>query len=236
MTKLLVFGGILLLVAVPQAQGATINLWWGTGCDPWYQTVLAFPCDTNIGHATMSLDFELLNSMEVAGFEAYLVGRPELDVPDWWQLGDGGCRSGALSASAGFQGCVAEEDPWQGTAGQAALAYGPREENGRPLNGWGLNVSFTLDAPVTLQEGIPYDVCHISFDYSRTTGPGSCSGCDGRFNWQLMSITLHGPDGDRLLDVPGNTCIYWQGYMPSFCEIPVPVRNSTWGHIKSLYR
>jgi hypothetical protein len=62
--------------------------------------------------------------------------------------------------------------------------------------------------------------------------------------WGLSSVILRQSEGDQimLIAVPwGNQCVHWQDYYGVIgCSMllgqGLPVRNSTWGQIKGLYR
>src|SRR5438876_8777363 len=96
------------LLACPHgARAAGINLSWND-CGTSGASDKTFACTSNTGNAVAIGSF-----VAPSGINALLGVTATLDIwsspdsvgtaiPDWWQLGPGGCRSGSLSASFDF--------------------------------------------------------------------------------------------------------------------------------------
>lgn len=180
------------------------------------------------------------------GARVLLVGMAEVSaVPNWWQLGTGGCREGSLTLSTdgsnmagGQAACI---DPW---AGQASSH----------LEDWWVGDSHlyvtaacSLAQPVRIEAGLKYFACQFRLDARKTT-TGECRGCPTPVILGVRSIELQfagGGDPELLEEpVPGDgRCVGFQGPVSlsderndCFWYEILPARGSTWGQIKSLYR
>ena len=253
MNRVLLFTVTLLVLLASNALavgGVDIN--WGPGCwsDGTPINDLAFACNTNIGTATMTCSFATGGDRPLfVGIEADLEGRTEsATVPDWWQLGVGQCRATAISTSENFLsapqiGCV---DVWadQAQGGLVSYDWGPL---------WGGNdrvhvqVAYAVPAnkPIPLTADLEYYACQVQISYAMTVGAGSCTGCATPMNWKLCPVRVKQSDGsyEDLTEVlpGGNQCLRWQhSVLPcsaALCPlVDLPVRNSTWGQLKSFYR
>jgi hypothetical protein len=165
-------------------------------------------------------------------------------LPDWWQLAKtGGCRSGFLGASADFAQNLECVDPWQGQAVSEVQAFSVGEPRGganqlriKAVCGVVPALARTLDA-TSMYYGLK-----LVIQNTFTTGAGQCSGCSGPACLVLNSIevkrTVGAPGGDLFLQTPGAgnaNWALWQGAQGADCAL-VPVKNVTWGRVKSLYR
>jgi len=165
------------------------------------------------------------------------------DLPDWWQMcGFGGCRTGSLAATADFNvsagGCTFA---WPGVAptslliwrtfqwcsGNLVLASPNRARLFVQSNG--------PSAGVTIQQGTEYYAVRVTIDTQRTIGAGACGGCVTPAAIVLNKIDLLGAGPDELTTPLSNTCLRWQAAGTTPCSA-TPVRNMTWGAIKSFYR
>lgn len=180
---------------------------------------------------------------DLVGLTVCLAGVSEAaTLPDWWQLGTGGCREGALTLSldgsamvGGAEACI---DPW---AGLATGLLGDWVVLGGQFR---TTATCTLAQPVSIQAGRKYFACQFRMDARRTTS-GECIGCLYPLMLAISSIELHFAGGGEpeVLDRPyprDGRCLSYQNTtiwsdLCSYYPI-VPVRNSTWGQIKSLYR
>jgi hypothetical protein len=248
---LLLTGTLLALLAPPALAVGGVNINWGPGCwsDGTPVNDIAFACNRNTGTATMTCSFALFSDQpQLVGIRADLQGLTEaVQIPAWWQMGAGQCRSTAISTSENFLsapqvGCL---DMWANRASGGLVLYdwGPQ---------WGgdnrahMSVVYAVpsDTPIPLDPDVEYYACQVMISYEKTIGAGSCAGCMARMVWSLCSIRAEQADGsfEMLQEVlpDGNQCLRWQHTtLPCSvfsCPDITPVRDRTWGELKSLYR
>jgi len=163
-------------------------------------------------------------------------------LPAWWHLESGGCREGALDASAALGGLDGCADMWAGHGFGLIQGY----DIGAPRGGANqARIKAVVAVPsqnaVTLAAGTAYAAVVLTLDDRLTTGPGFCAGCGGDACLVLNSILvrrLPGGTGDVFLEVPaagdGNRATWGPGSAANCAA--VPVRSVTWGRIKAFYR
>jgi len=238
-----------LLGFATSAHGARgFNLTWGAGCwrdDP--VTLKAFACDANEGSATFTASFVYdFNYSQVN----YLACQVDLQsdsptLPDWWQLSSGGaCRQGALSSTADFAaapgGCT---DLWRGQTPDGEFTWRtaayPEGETGPrvPLPNRARFVgTYLANAYVPIVKGVEYYVFSVTVDFRNTAGAGACSGCTTPVTIVLNEIDLTVAINPIRITTPlSNGCLRWQAAGVTPCGA-TPVRNTTWGQVKGLYR
>ena len=94
---------------------------------------------------------------------------------------------------------------------------------------------------MTLTSGQPYITADLDLATRGTIGTGSCSGCSSTACLVFNSVTLKRLPGASVTDIlisdPASSAnwAFWQGTVGVDCAA-VPVRNHTWGALKSLYR
>ncbi len=215
------FLAILLLVLGPGSAAAEgINLSWGD-CGTHGSEIRTFACATNSG-----VDEAFASFVPPAGFELLLAIESEIliesamDLPDWWKHGSQLCRGSAgLTSSFDFtSGPSSCGDPW---VGQAVGGNGYEVGYGGP-NRARLRTVAALPAgneqPVV--PGVEYYALRVRVSHSRSTGSGSCAGCNVPVRLTLNSIRLDPPGGQGpVLTTPisGNV-IHWQN---TFGPLPV---------------
>ena len=86
-----------------------------------------------------------------------------------------------------------------------------------------------------LHLGTEYYAFRLTIDAQKTTGAGACGGCGVPATIVLNEIMLDAFTVDRLTTPLANTCLRWQAAGVTPCSA-TPVRNTTWGAIKSFYR
>jgi hypothetical protein len=229
-------------LAHPAAVSAAgINLSWND-CGAAGTTNMNFACGSNSGSATMVGSFVAPSGItELIGVTATLDMWSSPDsvgtqIPDWWQLGTGGCRSGSISASydfaAGPYTCI---DPWSGQA-SGGLDYGAQVP-------FANHATIRLIAAVqgadslALTADSEYYTFKVTINYSKTVGAGNCSGCSSPVSIALTSTTLSQPAGlgDVILTTAAsNNVITWQGGAGLSPNLGSP-RLVTFGQIRSLY-
>ena len=207
-----------------------INLSWDDCGDQGVASKI-FACDANTGPP-----FTLVASFAPpAGIEAYLglsalltIGTSNATLPEWWKYGSGFCRSNAaLSSNFDFlEGPYSCQDVFAGAA-----VGGYLYEVGYP--GAPSKVRLRVQAAVplgtesALDPGFEYYGFKINLSRTKTTGSGSCSGCEAPVCIQLNEIQLFQPDADNnnpTISLPmSSNIVSWQGATSCFVVTPVQV-------------
>lgn len=235
--------GILLVVAFCSpafAQGG-INLSWND-CGSFGVFARSFACDTNsgqevlFGSAVSGVDLPQVNAM----YAVIDLQTNQAALSNWWYLGAGGCRQGALAADFSFAPAMVNcFDPWNGAA-SGGTTYEARFQG---TNQARIRVFCTI--ATTAINGIDeYYLFKLALSHDRSTGTGSCGGCANAACIELRLIQLSDARlGDLTFVNPllrhfvqfqppfGDNC-------PPVDQLPDPdaARNATWGAVKSLYR
>jgi hypothetical protein len=258
MRRIVVLAAALLLVAVaahamPRPNAGGVNIAWGPRCFPENPVnVVAFACNSNTEPVEwpMTMSFAVdLEMTDFIGVEITLHGAPTTSVlPDWWNLHGVpepiGCHwDGFGGYDVNHLAALADGTCHDWTAGQAFT-----------VNGVNVYTDFleilvvgAVDAehPVDLQPNVEYYAGTVTIRNGRTVGTGACAGCSTGMVWTLYQLTACGLNGRRD-DIwqprpGGSACLGWNvdgltgPYSWGFCY-PVPVRNTTWGQVKALYR
>jgi hypothetical protein len=235
---------VLLCSGPAQADG--INLAWGDGC--WADnpsTLRTFACDGNTNSFSMTASFSLTQDLtRFSALDAQLDLQSDAPgLPDWWQMcSAGGCRTGSLSGTADFNispgGCTYA---WPGVVPSALLIW-------RTFQWCSGNLVFSSpgraqlfahfqgpSAGTTIHHGAEYYAFRITVDGQKTTGADACGGCAIPATIVLNQIYLYGGILEPITTPLANTCLRWQAGGTTPCSA-TPVRNMTWGAIKSFYR
>ncbi len=231
--------------SVDARAAEALHLTWfdcWTGAAAASQTT--FSCLTNAGERQLVAGFTAGGPIDsVIGIEAVIdLIHEDATLPAWWHLESGGCREGALTASAdltGLDGCV---DMWGGQGFALVQDYLVGMPRGSPNEA---RIKVVVAVPSasarTLDAATAYAAVALVLDDRKTVGAGSCAGCSGSVCLVLNSILvrrLPGGTGDVFFEVPaagdGNR-VTWGAGSGASCEA-VPVRNVTWGRIKTFYR
>ena len=244
---------LMLATVVSAASGSGIDLGWNECFGAGGTTNKNFACNTNSGSSTMVASFDPPDGMGlvVGGSAAIDLISASSALPSWWQLGDGGCRQGALRVEFGTttQGCP---DAWAGSA-TGSYSYSPGFD-GRPSLAR-IEVSWSVPEALAVQlaPGWEYVAFRLVLDNVNTLG-GACPGCEVPMCIGLTAICLHGPGGAGTYPMYNpliNNLITWQGgAIPGGCPgtdgppppfppygcLATPVMNRSWGQIKTLYR
>jgi len=240
------------LSVAPARAAPSVHLEWGD-CGASGTSLRTFACDTNVGAEQLVVSFVPPGGVtEFSGLEVRLQLMPvDQPQPPWWQLATGGCRAGALSSTFNFAPLATCADPYDfgGAGGAIASAVTPGEirmVGARAVAG-------PLDSTLQYYAGI------ILVPHARSTGAGSCAGCELPRGVFIKSFSLHGPQGqiyDYIFNVRSAgvlpAYVNWQcpgeprfeldwekGYLLSgwdFSDCPTAARRSSWGAVKSLYR
>lgn len=241
------FGITLLLLAalaVPaRAQHGSVRLMW-THCGAAGTNARTFACNTNSGSDALILSFKPANATDaIYQFETSLtVGDQDFSlIPDWWAFVPAtGCRRGLLTANAGFSSAGgACEDPWLGQ-GLATVAVTPLTIIDGGVRRLRLNVvaAIPTSAAAPLDPASEYFAVRLTLGHQKSVGTGACAGC------ALPMCIAFNPGASYTVANPANPTrtVLWTDFGESVvwngttsCERLVPVRNATWGAIKSLY-
>lgn len=244
--RFLVFGLAPLLTLLPArpANAEALYLDWH---DCWLGTTaasnLTFSCLGNFGDRLLVLGFTLDQPIDsVIAIEAVVdIEHADATLPDWWHFEQGGCREGSLDATLDMTGLDGCSDPWGGSGTAVLQGY----DLGQPFGGANqarikvVAAVPSIDARMLLA-GTPYTAMALRLDNFRSSGGGSCPGCEGSACLVLNSLLvkrLPGGSGDVFLQIPGpadGNFATWNG-VGANCAA-VPVRTATWGRVKSLYR
>jgi hypothetical protein len=206
-----------------------------------------FDCDSNLGEDRLFAAFRVASSVDsVLGFEVVVdLQGSSSTLVDWWQVGFGRCRDGALRADDDFTlGSCAS--PWNTAASGGVLSYTPTMPRGQNNQS---RVLIALAVPSdnmgTLLPATTYYASRIVLSHVRTTGDPSCAGCQEPVCMVLNTILLRrpprpigAPSGDVRIngaDATGSNQVAWQGASGTLCDA-VPTHRTTWGALKSLYR
>lgn len=166
-------------------------------------------------------------------------------LPAWWAFKNTGtCRATALSVDFDLSGVVTCSDYWAGQAqgGLAAYFIGQGPAADPWVNPQRARVIIAGAVAASSQGAITADLEYGSFrmkiSNAKTIGTGSCAGCVDPVCIVLNEIRLSRPGGTRAVPIVTpdvRNQITWQGGAGANCAV-VPVKNRTWGQIKSLYR
>lgn len=246
MKKTLLLTGVLLALAAPAFAVPGLNLAWeeckGTG-----GTVLkTFACTTSpttfIANAVGSVvapagGLAALNSAEVVVDIAIAGG----SVPPWWDFGVAPSCRPANGISLDYLNPIGatcrdyfNEFANPPSGGQSYQNPGPVGPNHTQINGV-VAVDATTTAPINA--GTEFIVFTLRI---RGTNTASCAGCTTPASLHLNRAVLAQSGGNPGVTVDGpatmdSNCIKWQDETVP-CGGVVPVRNQTWGGLKSMYR
>ena len=235
-------GALWAVFLAPDASAGGMDLRWDD-CGAFGFHAKNFACNSNV--ATNSIFGAAVAPAPVAGLQAMsadlVLTADQSTIPPWWSFDDG-CRSGPPSALttdfnfvSGPYNCY---DPWVGMAsgGASYVSGSPSPNQAR------LQISCSTPSPQPLDAQSEYYLFKITIASVKTTGAGSCVGCEDGVCINLRSIHLIDASGSgsttitqRLLD----NRVAWQETQIVFspdCPNATPTRNTTWGAVKSLYR
>ena len=199
----------------------------------------AFGCLSNISTFPLFPAFVLASPVDsVYSMELVIDVNVATDpLPEWWRMEPGGCRAGGWAADASLAGsCV---DPWNARGTAASQGWLPTQPGNRPNHGRLLVAASVLpEDAVALDALVPYTACRVLL---RTNNSTNCAGCDVPACLVFNSLLLRRLPGSSVeevfLAVPestGSNMVAWQG--PGADCNAVPVRRTTWGAVKALYR
>jgi len=200
----------------------------------------SFGCSSDISEFPMFPSFSLPATMDsVYSMELVIdvdVARDPL--PAWWLMAPG-CRANGWAADATLSPSC--EDAWGGLGTGSFQGWIPGTPGNSTRHARLLVAAGVLPQnAVTLLANASYTACTIVL---RAVNTVSCNdGCDTPacmvFN-SLLVRRLHTPEDEEILisgpEINGSDRIFWQGGTGADCQA-VPIRRSTWGAVKALYR
>jgi hypothetical protein len=225
-----------LLAAPRPARASELSLSWDR-CSAAGVSNKAFICNTNAGADTLVVSYAPPFSLsKVAYAEVYIgVCFQDSSVPPWWQvLSAAGCRSGALTierAGSG-SGCSPIWSPDASVTTQIVPGFGT------PSNGFRFVPTVTLLDTALARDfvvGQKYELLRLAVGHSKSVGAGACTGCAIGAKFELVYVRVFNTTGGGWGEGAFSSTVTWQE--PSTeCQLITPVKNRTWGQLKSLYR
>ena len=250
---------LLALTASVASAAAGVNLRW-TNCFGDAGTLdRTFACNTNTsGVATnhfLAASFELPTDLPQGAAVGVKidVATAGASLPDWWKFTNpGNCRQTALSAVA--QDGAACPDWAQGQASVSIAGYNEGAVGGPNTADINIANAVSLDLVQDLVAGQEYGVVRLTITNAKTVGTPSCAGCADAACIIINSVDMFSAVDNGALHIfmfgPTNgtdsnyvtwqggagITVDWNGSPISGCPDAVPVRKSTWGAVKALYR
>jgi len=203
-----------------------------------------FGCGSDIQEFPLFPSFSLPASMDsVYSMELVIdfdIASPAGDpLPAWWLMAPGGCRANGWAADG--TGSLSCNDAWGGLGTGSFQGWIPGTPGGSTRHARLLVAVSTLPQnAVTLLGNSSYTACRVLL---RTVNTSTCmDGCMTPacmvFN-SLLIRQLHTPSDIETLisggEAGGSDRVVWQGGAGADCSA-VPVRRTTWGAVKALYR
>jgi hypothetical protein len=245
-TGAILLAGTLLAAPAQAAQG--VNLRWDRCHGDGGSENRAFACDTNAGAEVLVCSFVLDAPLaQVSGNEVVIDLLTQDDpVPPWWHFRDlGSCRVSSLGmntfANVDDVACV-DWAAGNSTGGVGFYGYelGPGDPSlatrQRRIK---IALAVSQEHLADLAAETEYFACNVPIDHAKSVGSDACAGCAAPVCLVLQSVrvTTPSPGNGRILYAPasaGSQIVTWQGVGPN-CQL-VPVKRSTWGAVKGLYR
>jgi hypothetical protein len=241
-----------LLLGAPAAMADGFNLAWGA-CRTNFNTFLSStndftppaPCDDPSNFfSPRHIVCSFKNSTPMLQWQGVTIRVDMLAsgaLTDWWQVGPGGCRDGALSAPATALGASNCTNPY---------TLVPTDPSGESEFS-----SISVDVPVGrlrfeathVRNGLPVDLPvpsspggYLADNLALTADLNDeCFGCNQPVSMALNFVRYFGPNESReIQEWDLNACITYTGGSFSGCDRghPVATRLVTWGRMKQLYR
>lgn len=234
---------LVLLVCFSSAHAAGLRLSWEECPEGNGQTLKQSSCNAQFAIESLVSSMELSAPVDsVIGMEIVIdLVSDSATLPDWWRYEPGGCNAGTMSASGDFSALGACGIPWNSTAtGLVQAWWGGQPRGGANQARLIFTVFVSPTQKVSLDAATPYYAGIVRLTHSRSSGANACAGCTVPVCLVLNSVQLLRLPGASVEAVQivnsGGTGNWasWQGTTAD-CNL-VPVRNRTWGAIKSSYR
>ncbi len=239
----LLSAGWLLCLWASCARADGLHLNWDECAEGNGPSLKTSACSSPLFFETLVSSFELSAPVDsVIGMEVVIdLVSDSATLPNWWRFEPGGCNAGALVASADFSNLGACANPWNSTASGLVQAYRVGDPRGASNTARIVFTVFVLPSQqVSMTALTPYYAGILRLAHTRSAGANACAGCSARACLVLNSVQLLRQPGSLVEQVQvvasGGTGHWaaWQGSSAD-CNL-VPVRNRTWGAIKSSYR
>lgn len=234
---------VLVLAALPAAADEGLFLTWNDcALSAFAQHDLTSGCGQVEGMQSLVCAFRLPHAVDqVIAIEVVVdVQHADAELPPWWELAPLGCREGVLQFSPEAPPGGACVDFWQGEAtGPDRPTYIVMEPYGEPNQARiYFGIAVPADQPRTLNDTDMYFAARLDLGNEKTL---LCEGCQQPaclvLNSILIGRTPGAPGGDLVLSMPGPDHANWATWQGGGVDCgAVPVRRSSWGRLKSLYR
>jgi hypothetical protein len=240
MRKALALLAALFLITAPaaRAQMPGLDLGWGNCLGDGGASLRAFACTTTSGQETIvaswvpAADVPAFSGAEIF-VNLYTAGST---LPAFWSIacaGSNGPFSADLTYPATAVNCM---DAWAGlgVGGIAAYNIGTFGPASAQLD---IAAGLPMGSEQSLAAGLEYQLFNIRVTRFRASGVNACTGCVVPACFRLQELRYVQPAGPevRVTRMGEQNTLYWQNAYIAPC-LPIPVRNQTWGAIKSLYR
>jgi len=229
---------VALTVTADPARAEGINLSWDE-CGSSGIATKSWTCDSDDGQA-----FKLVasvvapaNVQEVTAIEYQVDVEAGVKLPEWWKHGLSVCR-GDSAISLGFEFGTGVTPCADFTGGLWSNGMALDSPSGNRVR-MRLFTFAPQGTPANLVEGSEYYVFTLQIRPARTT---ACAGCAIDACIVLNSLQFYQTpvlNHDPLLvgaGAGGRNHVTWQSEKVLGCPNSTPVRNATWGTVKSLYR
>jgi hypothetical protein len=149
-----------------------------------------------------------------------------------------GCRAGQLTYE--FRSETTSCEDWPGFSPVSGVLRAQAGVGGANRERLSMFCAFTLGIPERLDASVEYVSFVLTINNAKTVGAGSCSGCAAPVCIMLTSITvpeLFSPTDPVVLTTPlVSNFVTWNDAAGSLSCALSPVRRSTWGQVKGMYR
>ena len=185
---------LLLLVLASTARASGVSLRWG-GCEGTANR--NFACDKSTGQELLVGSFDPPSGIaHLSGMEVVLrITTADGSAPSWWMMSSAGsCRRSSVTMAFDMSDQMDCDDPW---SGQAAGGIGAWEADGTGINVRMVGaVAQSFMSPVS--SGRTYAGFKLLINHQKSTGAGSCAGCETPVCIRIEAIKLTDPG--RLID------------------------------------
>jgi hypothetical protein len=251
MKRVTLLCGLLLAMSATVAAASGVGIRWSACLGDGGAINKTFACNSNLGTNQLVGTFALgaAGLLQVSGNEVVIdIASTTNPLPQWWQFKNPGtCRATALAMNFTYSALAVNCADWaqaQSAGGIGAYNIGARGPNTARI------VAAIAVPPTALQDlvgGQEYFAFNVTISNTKSTGTGSCPGCNDPICIVFNScncttpvlannIKLTGPENGS----DGDFCT-WQGPFNGStqggigCGGATPTRNATWGAVKALY-
>ncbi len=247
MKKILTLAATLMVIGASASMASGLYLNWDDcsaasgGAGVQQKT---FACNSNTGagfalYTSVAVPTTMPKFTATSAIVDVAVDAPTL--PDWWLTNAGQCRPNAVTMS--FDPVVlALSCPNIWADGILLSVFAAQQGTNGPnkvrLNG---GAAIPAGSEITVNaDGTELLVSKVNISRTKSTGTGSCAGCNLGACLVLNECFLQQPAGMgdyRVTNAatPGSNFVTWQGGVAQ-CPLPTPAQNRTWGAVKNLYR